>query len=300
MKVIFAKYIGFCFGVKRAVSLAENSLKKDKKPIWFLGELVHNEKVLAKFKRKNVKFISSPEQVKSGTLIIQAHGFPPLPERSEGWKMRIYPHRLDNKKILVRDATCPLVKKVQILANSLCRKGYQVIIIGDKSHSETKGINGYTGNHSVIIENEKQAEKLPKFRKVGVVVQTTQRLENFKKILKILKKKSREIKWFNTICPEVDIRQKELDKISRKSDAILVIGSRSSANTKRLVQIAKKSKKKVFWVNSLEELRKKKIKRVPILAVVSGTSASDREIGKIKKYLIKAKRTLSSSSPSLP
>jgi len=283
MKVIFAKHIGFCSGVKRAVSLAENSLKKDKKPIWFLGELVHNEKVIEKFKKKNVKFISSPEQVKSGTLIIQAHGFSPL----------------ENKKILIRDATCPLVKKVQILANSLYKKGYQVIIIGDKSHSETKGINGYAGSKSIIVENEKQAEKLPRFKKIGAVAQTTQRAENFKKILKILKKKSREIKWFNTICPEVDIRQKELDKISRKSDAILVIGSRSSANTKRLVQIAKKSKKKVFWVNSMEELRKKKIKGVSVLGVVSGTSASDREIGKIKKYLIKAKRNLSSSSPSL-
>jgi len=283
MKVIFAKHIGFCSGVKRAVSLAENSLKKDKKPIWFLGELVHNEKVIEKFKKKNVKFISSPEQVKSGTLIIQAHGFSPL----------------ENKKILIRDATCPLVKKVQILANSLYKKGYQVIIIGDKSHSETKGINGYAGSKSIIVENEKQAEKLPRFKKIGAVAQTTQRAENFKKILKILKKKSRKIKWFNTICPEVDIRQKELDKISRKSDAILVIGSRSSANTKRLVQIAKKSKKKVFWVNSMEELRKKKIKGVSVLGVVSGTSASDREIGKIKKYLIKAKRNLSSSSPSL-
>jgi len=269
MKVIFAKHIGFCSGVKRAVSLAENSLKKDKKPIWFLGSLVHNEKVLEKFRRKNIKFISNPGQAKSGTLIIQAHGFLPF----------------DNKKVLIIDATCPLVKRVQTLASSLYKNGFQVIIVGDKKHSETKGINGYTKNKSIIVENEKQAEKLPKFKKIGVVVQTTQRAENFKKILKILKKKSREIKWFNTICPEVDIRQKELDKISRKSDAILVIGSRSSANTKRLVQIAKKSKKKVFWVNSLEELRKKKIKGVLILAVVSGTSAPNREIGKIKKWL---------------
>jgi 4-hydroxy-3-methylbut-2-enyl diphosphate reductase len=259
--------------VKRAVFLAENSLKRDKKPIWFLGSLVHNEKVLERFRRKNVKFISSPKQVESGTLIIQAHGSPPFSEKI-------------SKKLLIRDATCPLVKKVQTLANSLYRKGYQVIIIGDRSHSETKGINGYAGNKSAIIENERQARKLPEFKKIGVVVQTTQRLENFKKILKILKKKSRNIKWFNTICPEVDIRQKELDEISKKSDAILVIGSRSSANTKRLVQIARKSKKKVFLVNSLEGLRKKKIKGISALGVVSGTSASGREVRKIKRYLM--------------
>lgn len=275
MRTIFAKHIGFCFGVKRAVALAENSLKKDKKPIWFLGELVHNEKVLEKFKKKKVKFISSPQEAESGTLIIQAHGSPPF----------------ENKKILIRDATCPLVKRVQMLAHTFYKNGCQVIIIGDKNHAETKGINGYTENKSIIVENEKQARKLPKFKKVGVVAQTTQRAENFKKILKILKKKSREIKWFNTICPEVTIRQKELKEIARESDAVLVIGSRLSANTKRLVQIGKKSKKKVFWINSLEELRKEKIKGVPVLAVVSGTSAPDWEIEKIKKYFnARAKR----------
>ena len=274
MKIIFAKHIGFCFGVKRAVALAENSLKKDKKPIWFLGKLVHNEKVLEKFTRKNVRFISNAQQVRSGTLIVQAHGFAPF----------------DNKKTLIRDATCPLVKRVQTLASSLYKKGYQVIIIGDKSHSETKGIKGYAGGKAIIINNEKQAERLPKYKKIGVVVQTTQSPGNFKKILKILKKKSRQIKWFNTICPEVNMRQKELKEILRRSGAILVIGSRLSANTKRLIQIAKKMKKKVFWVNSLEELKKKKFKGVSVLGVVSGTSAPDREIKKIKKWLTNLKQ----------
>lgn len=272
MKIIFAKHIGFCFGVKRAVSLAENSLKKDKKPIWFLGSLVHNEKAIEKFKRKNVKFISNPKQAKSGTLIVQAHGFSPFDKKI-------------SQKLLIRDATCPLVKRAQLLAGSLYRKGCQVIIIGDKKHSETKGIKGYVGEEAIIIENEKQAKKLPKYKKIGAVAQTTQRIENFKKILEVLKKKGREIKWFNTICPEVKTRQEELAKISRKSDAILVIGSHLSANTKRLVQIAQKMKKKVFWVNSMEELKKKKIKGISVLGVVSGTSAPDWEIKKIKKWL---------------
>lgn len=269
MKVIFAKHIGFCSGVKRAVALAENSLKKDRKPIWFLGELVHNEKVLERFKKRNIRFISNPQEAKFGTLIVQAHGF----------------SSFENKKILIRDATCPLVKKVQTLAKTLYKNGYQVIIFGDRNHSETKGINGYTENKSIIVENEKEARKLPKFKKIGLVSQTTQRKENFNKILKILRKKAQRIKWFNTICPEVDIRQKELDEISAKSDAVLIIGSRLSANTRRLVQIAKKNRKKVFWVNSLNDLKKKKMRGIPVLAVVSGTSAPDWEIEKIKKYL---------------
>ncbi len=272
MKIIIAKNIGFCSGVKRAIEIAENALKKDKKPIWFLGRLVHNELVIKKFKKKNVKFVSIPRLAKSGTLIIQAHGFPPFSNRTD-------------KKLLIRDATCPLVKKVQILANFLYNKGYKVVIVGDRNHSEVKGINGHIENKGIIIENGSQAKKLPKFNKIGVVTQTTQRKEKFNQVLNTLKKKAKEIKYFNTLCPEVAARQKELNKILRKCDGILVIGSHLSANTRRLAEKVKNLKKKVFWVNSLEELKKKKLKGVSVLGVVSGTSTPNWEIKRIKKYL---------------
>jgi len=276
MKIIFAKHIGFCSGVKRAIEIAEGAIEKGKKPIWFLGELVHNELVTAKFKKRGVKFISSPEKAKSGTLIIQAHGFPPF-------------FNLINKKLLIRDATCPLVKKVQILANFLYNKDFKVIIVGNKNHPEVRGINGCINKKGVIIENERQIKKLPKFNKIGVVAQTTQREEKFNQIFKTLRKKFQKIKYFNTLCPEVVVRQKELNEILKKSDGILVIGSRSSANTRRLVEIVKSSKKKFFWINSLGELKKQKIKEISLLGVVSGTSSPNWEINKIKKYLNKFK-----------
>lgn len=276
MKIISAKHLGFCSGVKRAIEIAKRALKKDKKPIWFLGELVHNELVIKKFKKKNVKFISSPRTAKSGTMIIQAHGFPPLP-------------RATSNKLLIRDATCPLVKKVQMLASFLYRRGYKVVIIGDKNHSEVKGINGYIANKGIIVENEKQAKKLPRFNKIGVVAQTTQGKEKFKQILKILKRKSKKLKYFNTLCPEVRARQKELSKILQKCREIIVVGSKSSANTKRLAEKATSLKKKVSWINSLKELKKKKLKKIPLLGLVSGTSAPNWEIDKIKKYLNKFK-----------
>jgi len=274
MKVIFAKNIGFCSGVKRAVSIAKKSVKEDPKPIQFLGSLVHNEKVIERFRKKGVKFVVSPKQAISGTLIIQAHGFPPLSEEIK-------------KRLLIRDATCPLVKKAQVLANFLYQKDYQIIIVGDKNHAETKGIKGYIDNKAIIVENENQAKKLPKFKKIGIVAQTTQGIEKFNQIIKILKSKTNEIKWFNTICPEVNARQKELNEILRISGGILVVGSRSSANTKRLVEKVKKLKKKVFWINSLEELKNKKLKGISTLGVVFGTSTPDWEIEKIKKYLEK-------------
>ena len=275
MKVIFAKHIGFCWGVKRVITIAEKSLKKDPKPIQFLGPLVHNEKVIERLKKLGGKFIppSNLESgIKSGTLILRAHG-------------EIVDLKKTEKKIIIRDTTCPLVKNAQLKAQNLFEDGYQVIIIGDKGHPEVKGIKGRTEGQALVLENESQAKSLPKFKKMGVVSQTTQDLNKVNEILKILKNKAKKFKWVNTVCPEVVFRQKELSKISKKADGILVIGSRSSANTRRLAEIVKETEKPIWWINSLAKLKKINFKDVSSLGVVSGTSAPDWEIKKIKKWL---------------
>lgn len=270
MKVIFAKNIGFCPGVKRAVLIAENSLKKDPKPIQFLGPLIHNEKVIEKIKKEGGKIISNIQEIKSGTLIIRAHG-----EILNLEKI---------KNIVIRDATCPLVKRAQNLAKELFEKGYQVLIIGDKKHPEVKGIKKNVQNKAIVIENKLGARNLKISKKIVVLSQTTQNLEKVSQILKILKKKLKKLKWINTLCPEVLKRQKELIKIIKKVDKVLVIGSKNSANTKRLVEISKKFKKPTWWINSFEELKRKNFKNLASLGVVSGTSTPDWEIKKIKKY----------------
>ncbi len=263
MKIIIAKNIGFCSGVRRAILITEKSLKADSKPIQFLGSLVHNEKVIEKFIKKGVKFIKDVKEAKGGTIVIQTHGVPPNLSKKI------------SQQVVIRDATCPLVKKVQLIANSLYRKGHKVIIVGDKDHAETKGIKGWSESQALIIENKNQARKLARYKKIGVVAQTTQNLDNVNQVLKILKNKAEKIKYFDTLCPEVQVRQKELNSILKKVNGILVIGSRSSANTKRLVEITKKSKKPVWWVNSSEELKRKKLNNVSPLGVVSGTSTPD-------------------------
>lgn len=272
MKIIFSKNIGSCSGVKRAISIVKNSLKEDPKPIYCLGELVHNEKIIKEFEKDGVIFIKDPRKARFGTLILRAHGFSPLPKK-------IF------KRLKVRDAVCPFVKKVQTLAKFLSEKGYKVIIFGDKNHPETKGIRAFAKNGAVIIENEKEAERLPTFRKIGLLSQTTKDIEKFERIQKILKRKTQKIKVFNTICPEVLRRQKELNQILKIADAVLVIGSKKSANTKRLVEKVKRKKKKLIWVNSLEELKRKRLKGILVLGIVSGTSASDSGVQKIKTYL---------------
>lgn len=270
MKVIFAKNIGFCFGVKRAMEFSEKSLEKDPKPVQFLGKVIHNEEIIKKIKGAGGNFISSLKQAKSGTLVIRGHGMPPF---------------IPPENVLTRDFTCPLVKKAQLAAYSLFEKGYRVIIIGGKEHPEVKGIKGYAKNKAMIIENESQAKKIKKINKIGVVAQTTQDFNKVNRILKILREKGKNFQWIDTICPEVLSRQKELSQILKRADGILVIGSKTSANTRRLADIAKNSKSKVFWVNSLEDLKKQKLRGVSTLGVVSGTSAPNWEIKKIKKWL---------------
>lgn len=270
MKILFAKHIGFCSGVRRAVKIAMDALENDPEPVQFLGEIVHNELVIKKVKEKGGKTISDFNKVKEGTVVIRAHGLPPMKKP---------------ENIKLRDTTCPLVEEAQKSAKDFYDKGYQVIIIGDKEHSEVKGINGYTENNAIIISTKKQAEQIKSLSKAAAVIQTTRDHIKTKKIIEILKKKIDNFEWKNTICPEVISRQKELTKIFNNSEGILVIGSKKSANTGRLVQMAKEKGKKVWWINTREEVKKIDFKDTKTLGVVSGTSAPDYEVNKIKKYL---------------
>jgi len=231
VKIIFAKNLGFCFGVKRALNIVENSIKNDPKPIYILGEIVHNEKLIQKLKKEGVKFVFSPKEVKKGTLIIRAHGFPPFKV---------------SKEAILRDATCPFVKRVQNLAYNLSKNGYQVVIFGKKDHPEVIGISAFAKNKALIIENKSQAKKLPKSKKIALISQTTSNEEKFSEILEILKNKAKELKYFNTICPEIKLRQRELKEILKKAKAVLVIGSKLSSNTQNLAKIVKNSGKKTF------------------------------------------------------
>ncbi|MDD5145625.1 MAG: 4-hydroxy-3-methylbut-2-enyl diphosphate reductase [Candidatus Pacebacteria bacterium] len=286
MKIIIAKNIGLCTGVKRTLDIADHSLEMDPKPIQFLGEIIHNEKVIKNFEKRGGKIIFNPKEAKKGTLVIRAHGIPPL----------TFP-----KNILIRDATCPLVKRAQEAAKTLSQKGYKIIIIGEKNHPEVKGIKGYVNGEAIIIEKESQAKMLKKIKKAGVISQTTQSIERVDKIINILKDKTKELEWINTLCPQVLSRQKELSEIIKKIEGVLVIGSFTSANTQRLVEIVKKNKKSVWLVNSGKDLKKVDFKNISTLGIVSGTSVPDWEIEEIKKFLeghFKTKGNLIIRNPS--
>ncbi len=273
MKLVVAKNQGFCFGGKRAVEIANKSLKNDPRPIQFLGKILHNDEVMNNFKKKGGRVVSNLNRAKGGTLIISAHGVPSkILEKAK------------NKKIIIRDTTCPFVKKTQIIIKNLAKNGYEILIVGDKKHKEVKGLKSFAKD-VMVIENIQQAKKLSRFGKLGVISQTTQSLENFNKIVKILRRKAKEIKIYNTICPNILARQKELMGILKKVDLVLVIGSNFSANTKRLFQISKKQGLPTILVNGWRDLKKYKFEENITLGVVSGASAPNYLIKKIIKKL---------------
>ncbi|MCD4694026.1 4-hydroxy-3-methylbut-2-enyl diphosphate reductase [bacterium] len=274
MKIIISKKLGFCFGVKRSIEIAQKALKGDELPVNFLGYIVHNEKVIDKFKKRGVNFISSLDEMNGGTLITKAHGVSKK-ILDEGKK----------RNLNIKITTCPIVRKAQKKAEELYRDNYQVIIIGEKEHPETKVIKECAGKKAIITEDETEINNLPFYEKLGVIAQTTKKREKVERLLKLLEKKCKKLKWLDTICNEVSERQRELREILKEVEGVIVVGSKKSANTTRLAEITEKNNKKLFWVDSLEEIKVEEIKKLNSIGLVSGTSAPDWEIEKIKNFL---------------
>lgn len=274
MKIIISKNLGFCFGVRRSVSIARDCLKENKSQVNFLGYIVHNERVIEDFKNNGINFASDLSEVKKGILVTKAHGV-----------SQDILDKAEEKGLEIKNTTCPIVREAQKKAEQLYLDGYQVIIIGEKEHPEPQIIKECAGGEAIITENEEEIKKMPFYKKIGVVAQTTKKRERVEELLRHLEKKCGELKWVDTICGEVSGRQTELKEILKEVEGVIVVGSKKSANTTRLAEITQKAGKKLFWVDSLEELDREEVRKLNSVGLVSGTSAPDEEVEKIKNFL---------------
>lgn len=229
-----AKHAGFCYGVKRAVETTKKlkSENADKK-IWVLGELIHNSHVINELSQLGINTVDILPCEETGICIIRSHGA--SPEVFESIK---------NKGYEIVDLTCPDVKKVQQKAIQLVQEGYTLVIVGKPEHPEVAAIkaNAQTYGDKIIVapdvETLKDNEQLIRdHKKIGVVVQTTQRIENLKKIVDYLTGISKELLIFNTICASTSLRQNEARSLASESDLMVVVGSKKSANTTHLAEI---------------------------------------------------------------
>ncbi|MFH1478986.1 MAG: 4-hydroxy-3-methylbut-2-enyl diphosphate reductase [Candidatus Omnitrophota bacterium] len=260
MQIEVAGKIGFCFGVKRAIKIAERTIRgsRDKKNIYSLGAIIHNPQVVEQLSKKGLEVIKDPKIIKSGTVIISSHGAP---------KRIIEELRVRNISIV--DATCPFVKYAQEIVKGLKKKDYKIEIVGDKHHPEVKALLSLAGNR-------------PKGKKIGIVSQTTQNKYNYlNQIQCILQKDFTEVRIFNTICNDTSQRQVLARDLLARCDVMIVIGGKNSANTKRLWQICKERGVDSYHIELDSELKRSFFKNKRRVGVVSGASTPNSMVEKV-------------------
>ncbi len=228
-KIMIARHHGFCMGVKRAINTAEETARKKNGRVTILNEIVHNEAVVESFRKQGIDQTFSVDDVDEGTLIISAHGVAPdVKARAEG------------KGLTVIDATCPLVSRIYTIIKKIIQNGYHVIHYGDITHDETKGIIGHAPGSITVVGSRSELLALPNWpdRKLGLTVQTTAEVSEFAEVEKLAKKKWPHIEIFNTICNATRQRQTAIMDLAPQVDMVLVVGSATSANSKRLTKIS--------------------------------------------------------------
>ncbi len=265
IKINLAKSSGFCFGVKRALQIASASAQTEK-ALYMLGEIVHNEDVVKQIKTSGIKKIKRLTRGKGKTLLIRAHGASAktlTKARALGYK--------------IVDATCPMVKEIHKIALKAERQGYKIIVIGDKKHDEVQGIVGQLKTKALVIDSPESIpfSTVKKIKKAAIVVQSTQNIDQVLKIAPVLKRWIKTVKFSNTICRPTRTKQEEIKKMPRENEAMVIIGSKTSANTKRLYQISKSLNKNSYWVNSKKELKPHWFRNVKTVGVTAGASTPE-------------------------
>jgi 4-hydroxy-3-methylbut-2-enyl diphosphate reductase len=275
-KIIVGKQAGFCFGVERALKIALESREKQKGPVYILGSLIHNPRVVSDLEKRGIKTIHDLNSAeRGGVLLIRSHGAGP----------QIF-KEAEKLGLKVIDATCPFVKQEQNLAKELLRDGYQVVVVGDPEHPEVQAVVESVSGCALVI-NPLNIELLNKedFRpKVGVVCQTTQKQENLNRVVGVVLPLIKELKLYNTICNATVQRQSEAYELAEKSDILLVVGGKNSANTRKLAEIGT-SMIPTYHIESIEEINPHWFRGKEIIGVTAGASTPQVQISEVVNWL---------------
>ena len=269
MKIFLAKNAGYCFGVRDAVQLAYDTAKDDG-DVYMLGHIVHNENVVEKLDKAGAKVVETLDQVPNGKpILFRAHG-----THVDTWK------KAQEKNMNIIDATCPLVEEIHDEIKILEKEGRKIIIIGDHGHDEVIGIASQVKN-AVIVANPDEANALRKTKKAGVVSQSTQTIENVQEIINILMSKVFDLRFVNTICFPTKRNQEQIKELAEACDLMIVIGSFTSANSKRLTQLAKERNKLSFQVTCANDVDESWLENVETVGISAGASTPDNIINEV-------------------
>lgn len=273
MEIVLAEHYGFCFGVKRAIEIAENSRNAST-----IGPLIHNNKEISRLKTDyNVDTLDNINDIKSiKKAIIRTHGIP------KGDLKFLKKNGID-----IVDATCPFVTKPQQICEKMSDEGYDIVIFGDKDHPEVKGVKSYAKKEVSVVLNVDELRNKIFSNKIAVVSQTTRKIDEFMKIVNYLIVNHKEVRVFNTICNATFENQDAARELAKKSDIMIVIGGKNSSNTKQLYDISKEFCEDSYLIESENELVKEWFKNKKNCGVTAGASTPnwiiENIIGKIKE-----------------
>lgn len=277
MNLKISEKAGFCFGVKRAMGLAWKELcEEDEKKLYALGPLIHNKQAVDKYEERGLITADEIEEIPNDVrMIIRSHGV----------SKSIY-DRAEEKNLEIIDTTCPFVKKIHDIVQKNYNEGKAIILIGDKNHPEVIGINGWCKSTAITIKTEEEAKniKLNSEKEYCAVAQTTMNLEVYGKIVEILKEKSNNIDFNNTICSSTKARQEAAKELAREMDCMVVIGGKHSSNTQKLVGICREICP-TFSIETREDLNIDEIKKYENVGLTAGASTPDWIIEDIIKFL---------------
>ncbi|WP_297442056.1 4-hydroxy-3-methylbut-2-enyl diphosphate reductase [Sulfurimonas sp.] len=261
MHIELAENYGFCFGVKRAIKIAEEN--KDSATY---GPLIHNSKEIARLDKDfNVALEEDFKAFKTGDkAIVRTHGI--VKDELEN---------LHKSGVKVVDATCPFVTKPQEIAQEMSEKGYSVVIFGDEKHPEIKGVKSYATHGAEVVTSVEDLKDLKLHERIALIAQTTRKVEDYMEIANYLIPRYKEVCVFNTICNATFENQEAVRKLSKKADIMLVIGGKNSSNTKQLFSIAKENCSDSYHIEDENELDFSWFENKQYCGVTAGASTPD-------------------------
>jgi len=286
MEILLAESLGFCMGVKRAVDLAYRAKEKSEgESVVTLGPLIHNAQEIDRLASDGIGVADEHDRPESGAVIIRAHGVAP----------QVY-EDLKSRGLRVMDGTCPYVHYSQRKAVELREDGYTVVIVGDRNHPEIRGILGYVEGDAYVVKTIEETLALPALERVGTIAQTTLTPEKYRTIVGLLKERVPEVKVCETICDATEENQAAVRELASEVDLLYVIGGRHSANSNKLVEVAKEVCPRSLLIETEDEVQPEDVRGVERVGVSAGASTPDWMIRRVVERL----RTLENAGAGLP
>jgi 4-hydroxy-3-methylbut-2-enyl diphosphate reductase len=284
MRILRAARLGMCFGVRDAIALALQHA--DAGPLTILGDLVHNPTVLGALEAKGITVAQDVADVKTPTLMVTAHG---TSQRTLAQTRAL--------GLTVVEATCPLVHVAHRAVTALARDGYHVVIVGQRDHVEVRGLTGDLDRFDVVLEDD-DVLALEEHPRIGVAAQTTQAVEKVRRLVDLIRRRfpQSEVRFLDTVCKPTKERQSAAVEMAHQADVVIVVGGRSSNNTRELVKTCARYCARVHHVQTDADVRSEWFDAVKVVGLTAGTSTPDDVIDRVEARI----RLCADASASAP